>query len=119
MKHDSQDLETLLDDVLPDDCGPDRAALLGMVREARACRRRLRLAAVSGVAVLLMLALFAWHPPSQAPAPMATAPPIPAPARAMMIQEVDDRQFLALLQDAPVALMEWPSGERTLLVVRR
>jgi hypothetical protein len=127
MKPDPMNLQTLLDDLLPDASGLDRAALLTMVREEHARRRRRRiLAAASGTAALILLPLLAWRPHRQESSPLIAAPVPPAPVMApappapsIVIQEVDDRQFLALLQDAPAALMEWPNGERTLLVMQR
>lgn len=34
-----------------------------------------------------------------------------------VIINVDDDQFYALLHDAPAAVIEWPDGGRTLLVL--
>lgn len=112
----SQKLQHLLDDVMPtggERCGPNRAALLAMVQRERSRRRRFRMA--SSVAAIAALALlFLWQPvPVEEPAVVTDSP---AP---LVIKQVNDQQLMALLQDTPAALMEWPDGSRTLLVVVR
>jgi hypothetical protein len=138
MNHSRKELHELLDEVLPHDgsaCGPDRAAVLHMVSEQRARRRRHRtMGAALAAAAAACLINFApgWLPRGGSLARHTAAPPasmssipaaqpampqaLPGPSR-VVIQEVDDQQLLALLQDTPAALMVWPNGRRTLLVV--
>jgi hypothetical protein len=140
-----KELQELLEHVLPQDapaCGPDRATILRMVREEGARRRQRRgiFAALAAVAAAGLINLApGWRssegaiekPAAAAPAPATTntntiaeaAPVVPVHAPSgpspVVIHEVDDQQFLALLQDTPAALMVWPNGQRTLLVVER
>lgn len=123
MNSDPNHLRTLLEDVLPPSasCGPDRAAVLKMVRRERALRRCRRAVLSAGCAVLALALLAFWPAPSSSPqAPVAVAA-LPSPPRApsIVIHEVNDQQLLALLQDTPVALMEWPNGERALMVIEQ
>jgi hypothetical protein len=46
-------------------------------------------------------------------------PPSPPHASSIVIHQVDDQQLLALLQDTPLALMEWPNGDRALMVIEQ
>jgi hypothetical protein len=63
----------------------------------------------------LVLLLKTAGPADQEPVPTTQAPPAVAP---LVVKQVDDAQLLLILQDTPAALMEWPNGERTLLVVQ-
>lgn len=114
MKLDPHELQPLLDDLLPesqDAFGPDHAAVVQMLRKEKRRRRIARgtlgLTAL-GIAGLLLLKLEPINQPK--PGPVEEAPRI-------AIKPVNDDQFLNLLRDTPVALVEWPNGERTLLVV--
>lgn len=117
---DKDPLHALLDDVVPSEgehCGPARSDLLAMVRRERMCRRQVRVVLGSTCALLLVFGIL-WRPDVSVESPPSQA--ITAPAtRPVVIQEVDDRQLLSLLKDTPAALMEWPDGQRTLLVVGR
>jgi len=119
MNPNETNLQTLLDDVLPssgEHCGPSRADVSAMLRSERHRRRRLR----TGAAVLALLALVSvsllWRNERTARPSVVHAPTKPA---SIIVQEVNDEQFLMLLQGMPAALMEWPNGERTLLVVEQ
>jgi hypothetical protein len=107
----------LLDEVLMtpgDRVGPSRTDLLEMVRHENSRRRRVRAAFSLGAAATAFALAFAW--PHNRHTELSTIDtPLPRPG--IVINHVDDQQLLTLLKDTPVALMEWPNGERTLLVI--
>lgn len=119
MKPNKPELRTLLHDVLPstgEHCGPARASVIEMVRQERSRRHRTR-AALAAAAVLALATLAAvWQRPTLPARPIASAPEPPPP---LVMKTVNDEQLSALLQGTPAALIEWPSGERTLLVVMK
>jgi hypothetical protein len=118
MNHDPPNLRHLLAELVPPSgncCGPGRAAILEMARHERARRRQKRLIVSASAAALLALVLLWPSAPRQEP----TLPATPVASSHIVIDQVDDRQLLALLKDTPVALMEWPDGQRTLLVMER
>ncbi len=119
MNPNKTNLQTLLDDVLPSSgghWGPSRADVSAMLRSERHRRLRLR----TGAAVLASIALVSgsllWRNEQSARPSVVEVPTKPA---SIIVQEVNDDQLLALLHGMPAALMEWPNGERTLLVVER
>lgn len=124
MKPDLEQLRALLEDVSPADgahCGPARGAVLTLVRGERARRaRRRRFGLAAAASLVLFASAGLWlrpsAPPAVSPPPISVAhqPPVPPPAAG--IRHVNDQQLLDLLQGTPAALMEWPNGERTLLV---
>ena len=113
MKPDPNQLHGLLDEVLPTTSkhgGPNRATLIAMVQRERSRRQRVRAAStVVALSLLALLILWPSAPPNE-PAVVDSRPP-------MKIEEVNDEQLMALLQDTRAGLMEWPDGRRTLLVV--
>jgi hypothetical protein len=122
-------MQRLLDDVvIPEsDCGhlgPDRSVILEMVSHERMRRRRTRrcLGVAAGAGICAVAALL-FIQPSPLPHETSVVRPkvqtAPAPLPPLTIREVDDKQLLELLKDSPVALMEWPDGKRTLLVMGR
>lgn len=115
MNSHSDKLRDLLADVMPTDsrCGPSRAAVLEMAGHERVRRRQARVIVATAAAALLALP-FLWRSAPHQESP-AVAAPVASPQ--IVIHQVDDQQLLALLQDKPVALMEWPNGRRTLLVM--
>jgi len=118
MKFSAENLRHLLGDVIPPlegRCGPSRAAVLKMARHERARRQQARV--ILSIAAAALLALpFLWRSaPNQEP----TVAVAPVASRHIGIQQVDDQQLLVLLKDTPAALMEWPDGRRTLLVMER
>ena len=118
MNPDPREMHSLLDDVLSVSCtgsSPDRAAILKMVRQERSRRHR-AYAIFAALAMASIAMLILWQPVSRETVSAGASPPAPRP---IVIQEVDDQQLLALLNGAPVALMEWPDGQRTLLVMER
>ena len=120
MKPNEDQLRRLLEEALePANAalGPSRAAVLAMVRRRRVARRCAR----AGLAAGVVIALSAWLWPREdvttsPPSLIATRMPPPSP---LVVKQVNDEELLALLKDAPVALMQWPNGDRTLLVVER
>lgn len=111
-------LRALLDDVLPmsgEHGGPSRAEVLDILRSERARRRRWHAGTAMAAIIALMGLPLLWKnpPPARAPAASAAKPP----AR-ITIAQVNDEQLFALLEGTPAALMEWPNGDRTLLIVK-
>ena len=122
-------LQRLLDDVVVSEAGcehlgPTRSALLEIVSQERTRRKHTRLAlgtAVgASVCALVALLFLQRHDlpqrPSSPPQIVQTTPP---PSDSLTIHEIDDKELLELLKGTPVALMEWPDGKRTLLVMER
>src|SRR6185436_15129222 len=112
---DSNSRHPLLEEVLPtagDLMGPHASDVLKMVRDERMRRRRPRL--IIPAAVVAFAGTWLFLRSAAKPEISQVAAPVPPP---IIIREVDDHQFLALLQDTPAALLEWPNGERTLLLV--
>lgn len=121
-------LQPLLEDLLPpeaDGCGPARAEVLVMAREAqtRRHRRRVQLASASGVLGACALAWLAMTlgPDSgrtvSLPAPGRDGVSAPAAPPRLVIRQVNDEELLSLLQGTPIALVERPNGKRALLVI--
>jgi hypothetical protein len=117
MNPDQEKLRAILDEVLPPSselCGPGRDDVSAMLQREHNRRRRLR----RGAALLAILALgsvsLLWRNERTAGPSVAHVPTQPA---SIFVREVNDDQLLSLLQDTPVALMEWPNGERSLLVL--
>jgi hypothetical protein len=118
MNPSKRNLQALLDDVLPsagEHCGPSSAELSAMLRCERR-RRRSRAVAVGLALTALVSGSLQWRNERTAWPPFVPAPAKPA---SIVVQEVNDEQLLALLHAMPVALMEWPNGERTLLIVEQ
>jgi hypothetical protein len=116
MSHNKPDLRRLLNDVLPaagEHCGPERARVLEMVKQETGRRRGRRLVVATATTLLAVAGLIFVARPPTPERPTAT---VPKPS-AIVVNNVDDEQLLTLLKDMPVALMEWPNGERTLLLV--
>jgi hypothetical protein len=117
MKSNPDKLRLLLDEVLNthgDHCGPNHAELLDLVRREHS--RRLQVGTACSLAAVVSVAAIAlaWPRGKQA-GQTTTVTPLLSPE--IIINHVDDQQLLVLLKDTPVALMEWPNGERTVLVV--
>jgi len=111
-------LRALLDDVLPasgEHHGPSRAEVLGMLHRERARRRWHTGTALVAISTLLLLPLLWKNNHSSGPTAADVAS---KPARTITIEHVNDEQLLALLHGTPAALVEWPNGDRTLLVVK-
>jgi hypothetical protein len=109
-------LQELLDDVVPasaDGIGPDRAALTAMVRRERSRRNHARGMCAAALIAFAGVLLF-WRLGPRETAPVPAGRPAAAP---IVIHQVDDQQLLVLLKGTPAALMEWPDGQRTLLVM--
>jgi hypothetical protein len=129
MNSKQKSLQHLLDDVVTpqSDCGhlgPNRSTILDMVSHERARRRQARrcFGAASGAGVCAFVALLFMQqspPPQELSVMPQTVQTAPTPPPPLTIREVDDKQLLELLKDSPVALMEWPDGKRTLLVMGR
>ena len=119
MNPNKRNLQTLLDDVLPsagEHCGPSSADVSAMLRCERHRRRRSRGLVVGLALIALVSGSLQWRNERTTSAPFV---PAPAKAASSVVNEVNDEQLLALLHAMPVALMEWPNGERTLLIVEQ
>lgn len=129
MNSKQESLQRLLDDVVTpeSDCGqlgPNRSTILEMVNHERTRRSRMRrcLGTAAGAGVCVLLALLFMQqssPPQELSVMTQTVHTAPSPHPPLTIREVDDKQLLELLKGTPVALMEWPDGKRTLLVMGR
>ncbi len=130
MKPEQEHLRPLLDDVVPDEAsgiGPDCTGVLAMVRAERARRIQQRAAwGTVGVLALLAAFFFAQNRPKTDPQPIITAAVRPKLASqsvtpSFKVEVISDDELLALLkqQGTPSALMEWPDGKRTLLIVEQ
>ncbi len=122
------DLRQLLDEVLPEanaKGGPSCPEVLGMVREERARRGQRR---VMGTMLVLVLGLAVWMqgqldrqvPEQRVEVVVPVAVPVVVKKEKPVLAEVkiiNDDELLELLGDVPSALLEWPNGERTLLIV--
>jgi hypothetical protein len=127
MKPQKTDLHDLLDEILPAPgapVGPTRVQVLGMVQQRRrARRRRFRAGMISALLLFFGLAAGAlriWPHSSPWGLPLVAhdAPEVKVKPGIVVVKEIDDEHFLALFGDTPVAVMEWPNGDRTLLVVQ-
>jgi hypothetical protein len=117
MNPDKTTLRALLDDVLPASGklpGPNCAQVLVMLHRERARRRYLRSAAAILTISALALCPLLWknHPTEATPVATTTKQPV-----RIVCEHVNDEQLLTLLQGTPAALMEWPNGDRTVIVV--
>ena len=121
MNADSEKTKALLDDLLSgadEGVGPGRAALLKMVGQERTRRKHRRaLTAVAGLVIVGALLQVGYR--HAAPPAMVATTPDSKPVPPVVIKQVNDEQLFQLLKDTPAAIMEWPNGERTLLIVGR
>jgi hypothetical protein len=123
-----KDLQPLLDEVLPEagaKGGLSCAEVLGMLREERAKRGQRR---VLGAMLVMVLGWAVWMqgqwdrqaPEQRAGVVVPVAVPVVVKKEKPVLAEVkiiNDEELLELLGDVPSALLEWPNGERTLLIV--
>lgn len=119
-------LRALFDDVISSsasqhDCGPTRAEVSHMLRRERArSRRRMRVSLLCGALLALLAFPLLRNHSRTSRTSLTDAGAVPqAQAAPIVIEHVNDEELFALLEDTPAALMEWPNGERTLLVVNR
>ena len=97
-----------------------------IVHAARQARQRRRRSA-AGAALILAAALSAValfpRKPGSVPPTAANVPAAPvialaqAPAMPPAVEHVDDEGMLAMLDDKPAALVRWPDGRRSLLLL--
>jgi hypothetical protein len=130
MKLTDDDRSELLEELLPI---PPRTAIgagdvLAWIENERKaqCRRGQLASAFAAVAVLLsIVALFPSRrgidaqSSSSAAVELPEAPIIAAPPQPPTIERIDDNALLAVLADTPSALVQWPDGRRSLLVLVR
>ncbi|MGV3757527.1 MAG: hypothetical protein ACO1QS_19280 [Verrucomicrobiota bacterium] len=122
-----KDLRPLLDEVLPEagaKGGPSCPEVLGMVREERAKRGQRR---VMGAMLVMVLGLTVWRqgqgvrsvPEQRAEVVVPVAVPVVKKEKPVLaeVKRINDDELLELLGDVPSALLEWPNGEKTLLIV--
>jgi hypothetical protein len=129
MKPTNHDSRELLQDIFAPE-HPSSAVsaeeVLRLVQHAREARqRRRRFSAVA--AVFLMSAIWAvTFLPSRSTNSSRTTVNVPVPSAPIglpssitppIVEHVDDDRMLALLDEAPAALVRWPDGRRTLLLL--
>jgi hypothetical protein len=110
-------LRALLDDVLPasgEHHGPSRTQVLDMLHRERVRRRRWHTGTALVAIITLLLLPLLWKNHHTSSTTVAVAAKEPA---RITIEHVNDEQLLALLHGTPAALVEWPNGDRTLLLV--
>jgi hypothetical protein len=117
MNSDPERLRALLDELLPSSSeqnGPSSAEVLAMLRHERKRRHRLQAGvALLAIATIALVSLL-WSKQLAVGPTVAQAPVEPSP---IVIQNVNDEELFALLQDRPTALMALPNGDRRLLVI--
>ena len=97
--------------------------ILGVIRQGKELRRRRRRAlAVAACGFALAAAVFGvWNSRPQEPGRSLTqvsaSPVVPPQAEVPRVERVSDQGALALLDSTPSALIEWPDGRRTLMVL--
>jgi hypothetical protein len=131
MKLTDDDRSELLDQLLPPDGTTpvreeDVFRWIEMERTAR--QRRLRSASIAAVVLLFAVSAVALFPRNRTGGTIASTsavgshgdvPAAQTEAAAPMVEQVDDEALMRLLDDTPSALVEWPDGRRSLLVVVR
>jgi hypothetical protein len=129
MKPKNHDNRELLEDIFAPENSSEAVPaeqVLRLVQHAREARqRRRRLSAVAA----LFLAAAVWAVvflPSRSSNPLRATTKVPAPSALITsapsvtpptVEHVDDEGMLALLDETPAALVRWPDGRRTLLVL--
>jgi hypothetical protein len=116
----------LLEEVFPPSThsdSPSLASVLDSIRRERRSRaqRRCALAATACAAVTLFVLSSMWTShtpqPDASSARMVAAPGARSQPEAVKVERVDDRGVLDRLDSTPSALIEWPDGRRTLMVL--
>ncbi len=136
MKLKDDDHRELLEDVFAPDSGESLLSsveVVRMVESAREARRRAR-RRIAVATTAAVIAVGAWismrpiaeqrfkpkeavsMPPSGPQAPTADTHVAIAPPR---MERIDDETMLGMLKDQPTALVRWPDGRRTLLLLTR
>jgi hypothetical protein len=131
MKINNDDRSTLLEALFPSESAADPRAddVIRWIEADRRTRQR-RLWYSSATAALLVFAvsaitMFVRHEPSAAIArvgPGAASEPVRVPSAEpprSLVERVDDEDLMGSLDDMPAALVQWPDGRRSLLVVVR
>ena len=116
MKPHEDNIRELLQDVVPapiENCGPTSAAVIQMVRRERARRRNVR---ILGAVAIMLLAGGAYVSMPRHPAANPAIAASESQPR-VVFRSIDDEELFALLKTTPTALMDWPNGDRTLLVL--
>ncbi len=101
-------------------CGPELATVLEMAKQERQRRHRLQAGVATAAVVFGALLLILADPktqPSQAEAAAPVAPVSAVRPGPIQLEEINDEELLVLLEGTPTALMEWPDGRRTLLML--
>ena len=116
MNSHDDNLRELLEEVVPaavENCGPTSAAVIQMVRREQTRRRRVRILTAVASVLLAGGAYFAMprHPAAKPEIAATDSQP------RVVFKSIGDEELFALLKTTPAALMEWPNGDRTLLVV--
>ena len=97
--------------------------VLGVIRQGKHNRyRRRRVMALAACGLLLVAAVSgAWMSRPQVPrgslAQVATSTVVPSQPDPPRVERVSDQGALDLLDSTPTALIEWPDGRRTLMML--
>ena len=139
MKHTERNHNETLENLVADgerSCAPSVDAVLDLVRQEKAARSRRRIAAAASVFALAVATITVSRlNRTDAPGTIAQAPPVetvPAPPilaapppvaktdsdeREWKVERINDQQLLEMLDDQPVALVEYPDGNRRLIMM--
>jgi hypothetical protein len=119
----------LLEDIfVPEEgsSGPSQEEIVALIQAARGRQQRRRAVALGASAVAAIaiagLAFVPDAPAPSAPPAIAVAPQVPEPAAMASIippavEHVDDQGMIARLGDQPAALVRWPDGRQSLLLL--
>jgi hypothetical protein len=129
MKPTNHDHHELLEDIFAPETSPSAVSaeevlrLVQRAREAQHRRRRLAATAALFLAAAVWASIFlpsrspnSSRPTTNVPAPSAPIAP-PSSITPPTVEHVDDDRMLALLDETPAALVRWPDGRRTLLLL--
>ena len=139
MKAMQEEGQELIEEIFnPDSPSPgcSTAEILRLVETARQARqRRRRTAACTCAALIVGAGLYFFTDRSAAPSKLntpeiaatavrpskalASAPGSAGEVEAPKIEHVDDEAMLAMIKDHPTALVRWPDGRQTLLLLTR
>jgi hypothetical protein len=114
----------LMEDVFAPENARDAMPFESVLRAVQAAKRarRLRQRAIGCVAALLA---FMWgvtrllpNPPSNSPTRATqSVAAAPSPANPPSVERVDDDGMLAMLDGQPAAVVRWPDGRKSLLLL--
>jgi hypothetical protein len=133
MKPSNHERRELIEDIFAPEQAPSAVSaeeILRLVQHAREAQQRRRRVSATAGAFLAAAALTATFLPDRSTNSSRTTANIPSPAKPVApaapaapsivppaVERVDDEHMLALLDETPAALVSWPDGRRSLLVL--